>query len=114
MDTSVNEVRLVGRVSGSPVHRVLPSDDELVTFRLVVDRPVKARSTSSGRQVRVDTIDIACWTSRTRRRAIALESGECVEVSGALRRRFWRAGAAAVSRCEVEAASIDRLRVGAA
>ena len=110
----VNEVRLVGRVSGDPAHRTLPSQDELVTFRLVVSRPPAPRRTGDARSPSVDTIDVACWSARTRRRAGSLTPGDVVEVTGALRRRFWRAGAGAVSRCEVEALRIDRVRVPAA
>ena len=36
--TDVNEVRLVGRVSGEPTVRTLPSGDEVVTLRVVVSR----------------------------------------------------------------------------
>ncbi|KNX37348.1 single-stranded DNA-binding protein [Luteipulveratus halotolerans] len=106
----VNEVRLVGRVSGEPARRTLPSQDELVTFRLVVARPPAPRRSGDGRSPTVDTIDVACWSARTRRKAAALTTGEVIEVSGALRRRFWRAGVGAVSRCEVEAGRIDRVR----
>lgn len=106
----INEVRLIGRISGQPEVRTLPSDDLLVTFRLVVDRPAaQPRSKASKRTPKVDTIDVACWTSATRRRAKALRTGDLVEVNGALRRRFWKAGAGAVSRCEVEAEGISRL-----
>ncbi|AKU16683.1 single-stranded DNA-binding protein [Luteipulveratus mongoliensis] len=109
---SVNEVRLVGRVSGDPQTRVLPSEDELVTFRLVVDRPTEKRKPKPvvGRTPSVDTFDIACWSATTRRRAGLLVPGDVVEVNGSLRRRFWKAGAGAVSRCEVEATTIARLR----
>jgi hypothetical protein len=34
----LNEVRLVGRVSGRPERRTLPSGDQLVSLRLVVRR----------------------------------------------------------------------------
>ncbi len=40
---SVNEVRLVGRVSRDPEQRVLPSGDEMWTFLLVVPRPPGGR-----------------------------------------------------------------------
>lgn len=43
-------------------------------------------------------------------RARRLQSGDVVEVVGSLRRRFYRAGAATVSRYEVEASSISAVR----
>ena len=104
-----NEVVLVGRVSAPPEERELPSGDVLVTFRLVVDRP--ARPLPEGvRPVSVDTLDCVAWTPALRRSLSAWETGDVVRVEGALRRRFWRAGAAAASRCEVEVAKAKRLQ----
>ena len=104
-----NEVLLVGRVSGAPEERVLPSGDCLTTWRLVVDRGPGRPSPAGVRATTVDTFDCVAWTSAVRRRAAALLAGDVVEVQGALRRRFWRAGAGAASRCEVEATSVRRL-----
>lgn len=97
-----NEVALTGRVSGEPQHRVLPSGDELVSFRLVVRRPASARRRS--RQV-VDTIECVAWTSRLRRRVARLVDGDEVAVTGALRRRFQRGSGAAQSWYAVELAT---------
>ncbi len=112
-----NEVRLTGRVSGSPEEREMPSGDVVVLFRLVVPRPAGRRSASArgaGRKaVTVDTIDIACWSARTRRAALRLQEGETAEVSGSLHRRFFRAGGGAVSRYEVDAATVARPRARA-
>ena len=58
--------------------------------------------------VRVDTIDIACWARRARSSAARLRPGDHAEVSGALRRRFFRAGGAAASRYEVDATAVRR------
>ena len=91
-----NEVRLVGRVSGQPEERVLPSGDRLVTFRVVV-----ARDQPRGRQT-VDALECVAWTARSRRSVSRWDDGDVVELSGSLRRRFYRAGAATVSRVEVE------------
>lgn len=93
--THCNEVRLVGRVTGVPVSRELPSGDLVVTLRVTVDRPARGRdkkATSTRRQV--DAVDLACWTARMR--------------GAALRRRFYRAGAAPVSRYEVEVEQLRR------
>lgn len=104
-----NEVRLVGRVSAEPVQQELPSGDQVVTMRLVVPR-APARAAGGTKGPTVDTIDVACWTGRARSSALRLHEGDRAEVSGALRRRFFRAGGAAVSRYEVEAASVRRVR----
>jgi single-strand DNA-binding protein len=103
-----NEVRLVGRVSADPAAQELPSGDQVVTLRLVVPRPRPRAGAPPG--AAVDTIDVACWTARTRTAALRLGAGEHAEVSGALRRRFFRAGGAAVSRYEVEATAVRRAR----
>jgi single-strand DNA-binding protein len=99
----VNEVRLLGRVSADPQQRELPSGDLMIQLRVVVPRSV-----GGGGPTRVDTLEVACWTARTRRTAGRLREGDVVEVEGALRRRFYRAGAATVSRYEVEAARLAR------
>ncbi len=105
-----NEVVLVGRVAAAAEERELPSGDLLCTWRLVVDRPpTPPRRQAVGRPVTVDTLDCTAWSAQVRRTARGLQPGDVVEVSGSLRRRFWRAGAAAASRCEVEVASVRRL-----
>lgn len=106
-----NEVILVGRVSGAPQERELPSGDALVSWRVVVDRPAPRRPPAPGaRPPTIDTIDCVAWTAAVRRTARSLTDGDVVSVEGALRRRFWRSGAGAASRTEVEVASLRRLR----
>ena len=104
-----NEVVLVGRVPADPEERELPSGDRLVTWRLVVTRSPSRRPPATGRAPTVDTVDCVAWTASTRRAALGLRPDDVVEVHGALRRRFWRAGAAAASRCEVEASTVRRV-----
>jgi len=104
-----NEVLLVGRVSGTPEPRELPSGDSIVGWRVVVDRGSGRRPPAGVRTATVDTFDCVAWTAGLRRSARALVDGDVVEVQGALRRRFWRVGAGATSRCEVEVASVRRL-----
>ena len=115
----VNEVRLVGRVSAAPEERALPSGDTVASLRVVVPRVVvprvaSARSTKAPAARRagasVDTLDVSCWTGRARQRARRLQPGDVVEVVGSLRRRFYRAGAATVSRYEVEASRLSVVR----
>jgi single-strand DNA-binding protein len=95
-DDAINEVRLVGRISQAPEERVLPSGDVLWTFRVVVPRP-----DSTGRSS-VDALECAAWTSRARRSVASWRPDDVVEVSGAVRRRFFRTSAGAASRVEVE------------
>ncbi|MFC7493938.1 MULTISPECIES: single-stranded DNA-binding protein [unclassified Nocardioides] len=95
-EPAVNEVRLVGRVSQAPEERVLPSGDVLWTFRVVVQRP-KAQGRTT-----VDALDCAAWSSRARRSVASWAPDDVVEVTGAMRRRFFRTGAGAASRVEVE------------
>jgi single-strand DNA-binding protein len=100
-----NEVSLTGRVGAAPEQRALPSGDVLVSFRLVVDRPPPRRE----RGPTVDTIECAAWLGTVRRTVLAWSPGDVVEVTGALRRRFWRGGAGAVSRTEVEVLRAKRV-----
>jgi single-strand DNA-binding protein len=105
-EPSVNEVRLVGRLSQDPQARILPSGDQLWTFRVVVARtgpPVQARAT-------VDALECAVWSGRCRRTVATWRSGDVVEVTGALRRRFFRTGAGVASRVEVEVATAKLIR----
>jgi single-strand DNA-binding protein len=97
-----NEVRLLGRVSGAPEARVLPSGDEIWTLRVVV-----ARARPRGRQT-VDALECVAWSARTRRSVASWADGDTVEVTGALRRRFYRTGGATTSRVEVE---LERARL---
>jgi single-strand DNA-binding protein len=104
---TVNEVVLVGRVAAEASGRTLPSGDELVTWRLVVDRP--PADSTTGRPVTVDTVDCVAWRPALRRAAGTWAAGDVVRVEGALRRRFWRSPTGAASRYEVEARSVRRL-----
>jgi single-strand DNA-binding protein len=106
----LNEVRLVGRVSAPPEERRLPSGDQLVSWRVVVERPPSRRAAPPGvRPTTIDTLDCVAWAAGVRRTARGLRPGDVVEVTGALRRRFWRAGAGASSRTQVEADVVRRL-----
>ena len=105
---TVNEVRLVGRLSQVPVERVLPSGDSVWTFRVVVPR-VGPRGTKPGRQP-VDALECAAWSPRTRKSVAGWAGGDVVEVAGALHRRFFRAGGSVASRVEVEVTSARLIR----
>ena len=102
-----NEVRLVGRLSSDPAERELPSGDVVITFRLVVARDQVGRAGES-RAPTVDTIECAAWTKGAQRSARSCRVGDLLEVNGALRRRFWRAGTTTASRSEVEVVKVRR------
>jgi single-strand DNA-binding protein len=104
-DETANEVRLVGTVSGGPVQRELPSGDTLVSFLVVVPRQGAARARAA-----VDALECVAWNARCRRSAASWRAGDLVEVTGTLRRRFFSAGAARVSRTEVEVARARLVR----
>jgi single-strand DNA-binding protein len=99
-----NEVLLVGRLSAMPETRVLPSGDEITTWRLVV-----AREEATDGRPGQDTLDCTAWTARARKAAAAWDVGDVVEVEGALRRRFWKTPASLASRCEIEVSRVRRL-----
>ena len=99
-----NEVFLQGRVSGEPVEKELPSGDLVVEFRVVIDR---AQSRSQKREV--DTLDIAAWSAKARRRALTLTVDDWVAIEGSIRRRFWSAPTGLASRWQVEASQLRRL-----
>lgn len=101
-----NEVLLRGRLSRDPEERVLPSGDVMWSFRVVVARvPVRAGSRQT-----VDVIECAAWSARTRRSVATWRTGDVVELTGAIRRRFFRAAGAPASRVEVEMLTGRRVR----
>ena len=107
-DAEDNTVTLRGRVSSPPIERELPSGAVITTFRLSMPRartPMTAGSTQTS-----DWVDCTAWTARARRRVGAWLVGDQVEVSGALRRRFFRMGAAPSTRVEVEVLAARRAR----
>ena len=105
---SCNEVRLVGRVTAVPSVVELPSGDQLVTFRVTVDRDDQAAPK------RVDALECCAWTARLRRTVARWRPGDVVEVEGAVRRRFFRTAAGTGSRVEIEVAGARLIRRGPA
>jgi single-strand DNA-binding protein len=103
-----NEVSVRGRVSTAPAERELPSGTVIVTLRLSIPRaptPMTAGSTQTS-----DWVDCTAWAARPRRSVRGWEVGDEVEVQGALRRRFYRAGEGASTRLEIEVLSARRAR----
>lgn len=99
-DYSLNDCLLRGRVSAPAVERELPSGDRVVEFRLIISRAERDG---------VDTLDIAAWSSKSRRSGLSLKAGEWIEVAGSVRRRFWQGPAGLASRWQIEAESITKL-----
>jgi single-strand DNA-binding protein len=96
--SDVDRVYLRGRLAAEAVARTLPSGDELSVFRLIVDRP-------DGDRVRVDSLDCSASKPRVRQTVARARPGDELEVSGSLRRRFWRSVGGLASRYEVAVVS---------
>jgi single-strand DNA-binding protein len=109
----VNEVYLVGRVTSLAIEKELPSGDKVVEFRVVIGRAKSTTSTRSPKsrtgKKEVDSLDIAAWSSKTRKAALSLKVDTWVEIHGAVRRRFWQAPSGLASRWQVEASTVARL-----
>ena len=103
---AVNEVHLIGRLSGPAVESLMPSGDAVVNLRVVVPRDPKKRRTP--KSPTIDTIDVTCWTAASRRRALGLRPDDAVEIVGSLRRRFYRSPGGPASRYDVEVTSIRK------
>lgn len=99
MTADNNQVFLRGRLGADVAHRELPSGDPLASFRLTVARP-------PGSRVRVDSVDCAATSAKVRRALERVSEGDELEVSGSLRRRFWRGAAGLASRYEVEVTAV--------
>lgn len=100
VDYSLNDLLLRGRVSAVATSKELPSGDKVVEFRLIVTREERQG---------VDTLDIAAWSAKSRKFALALQPDEWVEISGSIHRRFWQSPAGVASRWQVVASEIVRL-----
>jgi len=105
-----NEVTLVGRLSANAAARTLPSGDVVVSWRVGVQRPPDPKRAT----LAVDTIDCVARTAALGRRALTWLPGDTMEMTGSLRRRFWRGGDGVRSRYEVEVANARKVaRAGA-
>lgn len=100
LDHSLNDVLLRGRVSAEATTKELPSGDRVVEFRLIITRAEREG---------VDTLDIAAWSAKSRKTALALKADQWVEISGSIHRRFWQSPAGLASRWQIEAIEISRI-----
>ncbi|SDJ87879.1 single-strand DNA-binding protein [Nocardioides sp. YR527] len=108
---TVNEVRLIGRLSLAAEEKELPSGDQLTAFRVVVNRP---RDKRRGTRVQIDALECHTWVARVRRAAMTWQVGDVIEVNGSLRRRFFKTGGRLQSMTEVEVSSARRVSRAAA
>lgn len=103
-----NVVVLRGTLSRDPEERSLPSGDVVVAFDVTVQgEPGSARSTRR----RAESVPVAWFDPPPS--AARLVAGDEVVVVGRVRRRFFRAGSATVSRTEVVAERIVPARAQA-
>lgn len=103
-----NEVHLIGRLSAVAEHLPMPSGDVAAKFRLIVARPPGGVS-----RVRSDALDCVSYRKAVVRSSRGWAEGDRVEVTGALRRRFWRNGTGVASMVDVEVLSARRVAAGA-
>ncbi len=99
-------VVIVGRMGASITDRVLPSGDALTVFTVVVDRP---RDHHAGAAT-VDALPCQAFRASVRTAVARLEAGQLVEVTGTLRRRFWRGPVGLGSALEVDVSRIRAVR----
>ena len=102
LDERDNHVFLRGRLAVEPEYRELPSGDVLAVFRLTVRRP-------SAEANRVDSIECSTTRPRVHRALERLGAGDELEVTGSLRRRFFRTPGGAASRYAVDVESLRSL-----
>ena len=103
---SENSVTLVGRLSATVSERELPSGDNVTSFSVIVDRPPRDRRGKTT----VDLIPCQTFSVSIGARVFRLEPGDWIQVTGALRRRFWRSSESAQSALEVQATSVRKVR----
>jgi single-strand DNA-binding protein len=101
-----NRVYLRGILAAPPIIKVLPSGDELCSFRITVPRPTRDRR-------RVDAIGCSTTRPALRRTVLRAAPGDPIEIEGSLHRRFWRDPSGTPnSRYEVEVSRVRLVRAG--
>ncbi|MFC3994531.1 single-stranded DNA-binding protein [Nocardiopsis sediminis] len=104
-----NDVLLAGRITAEPAVRELPSGDHLVTWRISITRPPAERRPNQP----ADPITCVSFHESMQDATRGWRIGDIVQVSGSLRRRFWRTPGGSTSVIEVEARSVEWMgRIG--
>jgi len=100
-----NEVVVAGRITAEPYVRELASGDRLTTWRISIARtPARRRPNQSS-----DPITCVSFQQAIEEGTREWRIGDTVQVSGALRRRFWRSPKGAASVVEIEARTVQRI-----
>lgn len=99
----VNEIVLVGRLSGAPEWKALPGGGQVAVWRLIVERR-DARSPQDA----IDTIRCVTYDPSAQEGIRDWRHGDVIEVRGSLRHRFWRGPDGPRGLYEVEAATALR------
>ncbi|MCO6007964.1 single-stranded DNA-binding protein [Actinoallomurus purpureus] len=94
----VNEIVLIGRLSGVPEWKALPGGGQVAVWRLIVEHQ-DARSPQDA----IDTIRCITYDPSLQPGVRDWRHGDVIEVRGALRHRFWRGPAGPRGLYEVEA-----------
>jgi len=102
--SGVNEVYLEGCISSLPTTKVLPSGDEVVEFRIVIDRARRR-----GQKREVDSLEIAAWNAREKRQVQKLVPGQWIALEGSVHRRFWSSPKGLASRWQIEVSALQKL-----
>ncbi|MDA8369334.1 MAG: single-stranded DNA-binding protein [Nocardiopsaceae bacterium] len=100
-----NEVVLAGRVTAEPAVRELPSGDHLITWRISITRPPEEQRPNQP----ADPITCVSFQASMEEDTRGWRIGDVVQVTGALRRRFWRSQNGSASVIEVEAKAVRRI-----
>jgi single-strand DNA-binding protein len=94
---SLNQLSLRARVSAPSTLKELASGDKEIGFGLAISHVDRDG---------LDTLDIATWSAKSRKRALALKADQWIEINGAIHRRFWQSPTGVASRWQVEALEI--------
>ncbi|PSK91737.1 single-stranded DNA-binding protein [Murinocardiopsis flavida] len=100
-----NEVLLAGRVTAEPAVRELPSGDHLITWRISITRPTAEQRPNQP----ADPITCVSFQAIMEEVTRGWRIGDTVQISGSLRRRFWRSPSGSSSVIEVEVRAAQRL-----
>lgn len=108
---------MVGELTPPVEPRRRPDGGEVLTFRVAVRTPTAGDGRDATRESprapgptgRRDILDCVVGPAAVRRRLEACLPGDVIELSGALRHRFWNTAGRVQSRYEIEVVTLRRL-----